>query len=112
MVGDSLVSWMIFVYSKALGQEMATQLYNHGLSDHGLTVEPFDFDPVQDPELQEEVSVDEIQKIWGLYPSSQVRRRSEFSLPQTKRGRRSRFGLMPRISLASPLCRAQMRSTI
>ena len=42
----------IRVYSKALGLEMATQLYNHGLSDHGLTVEPFEFDPVQDPNFR------------------------------------------------------------
>ena len=46
------------IYSTVLGEEMAYDLYNHGLSDHGLTVEPFNFDSVQDPELQEDVSVE------------------------------------------------------
>ena len=46
------------IYSAVLGSSMATDLYNDGLSDHGLTVEPFAFDPVQDPELQEEVAVE------------------------------------------------------
>ena len=45
------------VYSNILDQQMAVDLYNGGLSDHGLTVEPFEYEPVQDPELQESVSV-------------------------------------------------------
>ena len=32
---------------------MAEDLYNDGLSDHAVTIEPFNFDTVQDPELQE-----------------------------------------------------------
>ena len=52
----------IRVYSVALGQEMATELYNFGISDHGLTVEPFEFDPVQDPELKEDISVGVVSK--------------------------------------------------
>ena len=48
---------------------MATDLYNDGLSDHGLTVEPYAFDPVQDPELQEEVSIEVKFKRYGDYLS-------------------------------------------
>ena len=48
---------------------MAADLYNDGLSDHALTVEPYAFDPVQDPELQEEVSVEVKFKRYGDYLS-------------------------------------------
>ena len=66
MVGDSLVSWMIFACIRKhsvrkwhpVSATMASVL-------HGLTVEPFDFDPVQDPELQEEVSVEVKFKRYG-----------------------------------------------
>ena len=80
----------IRVYSKALGLEMATQLYNHGLSDHGLTVEPFDFDPVQDPELQEEVSVEVKFKRYGVVSLNEMQIEDlNFFLTQTRRDRRS-----------------------
>ena len=57
------------IYSAVLGSSMATDLYNDGLSDHGLTVEPYAFDPVQDPELQEEVSIEVKFKRYGDYLS-------------------------------------------
>ena len=57
------------VYSNILDQQMAIDLYNGGLSDHGLTVEPFEYEPVQDPELQESVSVQVKFKRYGGYLS-------------------------------------------
>ena len=51
------------IYSTVLGEEMADDLYNHGLSDHGLTVEPFNFDTVQDPNFRGHIGRIKIQKI-------------------------------------------------
>ena len=48
---------------------MAEDLYNDGLSDHAVTIEPFNFHTVQDPELQEEVSVQLKFKRYGGYLS-------------------------------------------
>jgi hypothetical protein len=62
---------------------MATDLYNDGLSDHGLTVKPYAFDPVQDPELQEDVSVEVKFKRYGnfLNLNDLLIKDFDFSLP-------------------------------
>ena len=55
------------VFSTTLGQDMATYLFNEGISDHGLTVETYAFDPVQDPMIHQDLELQLKFKRYGEY---------------------------------------------
>ena len=93
---------------------MAIDLFNNGLGDHGLTIEPIEFDPVQDPELQEEVSVEVKFKRYGDFVSLNEMELEDlnFSLPDPSEVQEWHCGLMHPMRVISLLFPVPMKSII